>query len=171
MNFRNTLGLLSFGIVLSSNLIQAPAFSSVLLLDSTASSDIRLSQSINCPQLEQFGRIFQSQLLTEINRRVAGETHRINRRKSLRINRIQDISFSGCRVTVRANVTLKRKIRRDAHGTVTMRGNVTSFNPAAQRVCYSNVQVTNVNLSRTLRIGERFYRWVANKVLPNGGCL
>ena len=71
---------------------------------------------------------------------------------------------------VRANVTLKRKVRRDAHGTVKMQARVSSLDLAQRKICYDSARVTDVNLSRTLGIGERVYKWVANIVLPNRGC-
>ena len=133
--------------------------------------DIKVAQSLDCQQLEQFGRAFQPQLLAAINSNVAGTSYEINRRKDLEIHQVEGISFDGCRVTTQVRVTLERKIRRDAHGVVTLRGDVASFSPATRQVCYRNAKVINVNLSRTLRIGEGFYKWVANKVLPDGGCL
>lgn len=52
-----------------------------------------------------------------------------------------------------------------------MQADITSFSLPERQVCYDKAQVTDVNLSRTLQIGEGVYKWVANKVLPSRGCL
>ncbi|AFY56854.1 hypothetical protein Riv7116_4433 [Rivularia sp. PCC 7116] len=127
--------------------------------------------AINCRGVESFGNRFQSQILSEMNKGVAGKSYKINRRKRLIIRRVETVSFDGCRIKAKTKVTLKRKIRRDAHGNVKIRADITSFNLASKRLCYRNAKVTDVNLSRTLRIGERVYKWVANKALPNGKCI
>lgn len=128
------------------------------------------ARSLDCNQVETLGNRYDAQLLNAVNHKVAGQTHRINRRKKLRINQVEAIQFNGCRMKVKANVTLKRKVRRDAHGTVKMQARVTALDLAQRKICYDKVQVTDVKLSRTLRIGERVYQWVANMVLPNRGC-
>ncbi|WP_299405818.1 hypothetical protein [Acaryochloris sp. IP29b_bin.148] len=128
------------------------------------------ARSLDCHQVETLGRRYESQLLSAVNGKVAGKTHRINRRKKLRINQVKSIAFDGCRMKVNAHVTLKRKVRRDAHGTVKMKARITSFSLARGKVCYDEARVTDVSLSRTLKVGERVYKWVANMVLPNRGC-
>ncbi|MDJ0733936.1 MAG: hypothetical protein QNJ47_07605 [Nostocaceae cyanobacterium] len=127
--------------------------------------------AINCSAVESFGNALKSQILTEINNEIAGESYKINRRKTLKIHGVEDISFNGCRIKAKTKVTLKRKIRRDAHGNIKIRADITSFDLAGKRLCYKNAKVTDVSLSRTLGIGERVYRWAANKALPNGKCL
>jgi hypothetical protein len=129
------------------------------------------SAAIDCNAVESLGNNFQSQILSEINKGVAGKSYKINRRKTLIIHRVETVSFDGCRIQAKTKVTLKRKVRRDAHGNVKIRADITSFNLASKRLCYGNAKVTDVNLSRTLRIGEAVYKWVANKVLPNGKCI
>ncbi|MEO0934386.1 MAG: hypothetical protein AAFY21_11730 [Cyanobacteria bacterium J06641_2] len=119
----------------------------------------------NCNALESL----QPLILRKVNNNVAGQSHRISRRKRLVINHLKDISFNGCSMNIEMDVTLKRKFRRDAHGTVKVRADITNF--SYKQLCYQNAKVTDVNLSRTLRIGEAAYKWVANKVLPNGQCL
>lgn len=125
---------------------------------------------LNCRVVEALGNGLQSEILTELNNHLAGERERISRRKELQINHIENVSFDGCRMTTTVNVTLERKIRRDAHGTVQVGADITSFNLPNRQLCYGNARVTNVNLSRTLKIGEAVYQWVANAVLPNSGC-
>ena len=127
--------------------------------------------AINCNSFEAFGNQFKPQILAQINQGMQGESYKINKRKTLKIHKLQSISFDGCRIKGNLKVTLKRKVRRDAHGNVKIRADITSFNLANKRFCFKNAKVTNVNLSRTLRIGERVYRWAANKALPNNKCL
>ena len=151
--------------------LEASAENPERTLGTIGTTGLTLAQGINCRVVEALGTSLRPQILAEINRQVSGTSYRINRRKTLRINRVEDIGFSGCRLTARTNVTLKRRIRRDAHGTVTLQADIPSFSLPARQVCYANARVTDVNLSRTLRIGEGVYKWVANKVLPSGGCL
>jgi hypothetical protein len=125
---------------------------------------------LNCRVVEALGNSLQSEILTELNNNLAGQRERINRRKELQINHIENVSFNGCRMTTTVNVTLERKIRRDAHGTVQVGADITSLNIPNRQLCYNNARVSNVNLSRTLRIGETVYKWVANAILPNSGC-
>ena len=125
---------------------------------------------VDCESVQSLGNSFQSQIIEQLNARVSGESYKISRRKKLRINYIEEVTFSGCQMTTRINVTLRRKIRRNAHGTVSIRANISSLNLAERSFCYDNARVIDVNLSRTLNIGEAVYRWVANKALPNSNC-
>lgn len=134
------------------------------------SNEILMAQVLSCSQLEVFFNAFRPQILEQINAQAAGASHRISSRKQLIIHRVDSIRLEGCQMTAVANVTLKRKVRRDAHGTVTLRADI-SADPAARQVCYRNPHVTDVSLSHTLGIGERVYGWVANKVLPAGDCM
>ncbi|MEM7579935.1 MAG: hypothetical protein AAF316_08785 [Cyanobacteria bacterium P01_A01_bin.80] len=127
--------------------------------------------AINCNAVETFGNAYKSQILTKIHDGVKGKSYKINRRKTLKIHGVKSISFDKCRIRVATSVTLKRKVRRDASGTVKLRTDITSFNLPAKRICYKNARVTDVNLSRTLGIGEAIYKWVANKALPNNKCI
>jgi hypothetical protein len=126
---------------------------------------------IDCNAVESFGNTYNSQILRELNNRIAGEDINISRRKELEINGVESISFNGCRITGVANVTLERKIRRDAHGTMTVRADITSFSLPNRQLCYENAKVTDFNLSRTLGIGEAVYKGVANIIFPNKQCL
>jgi len=122
----------------------------------------------NCNVVEAFGNALTPQILARINAGAAGQSHRINRRKTLQIVGVDRLSFAGCDVRLRSQVTLKRKVRRDARGHVGMTARVVSF--SATEVCIADPRVTSVSLSRTLRIGERVYRWVAGKTLPKTMC-
>lgn len=123
---------------------------------------------VSCRVVEAFGNALQDQILTQVNQVAAGHSHRINKRKSLKIHSVDSVSFTGCDVLIRSNVTLKRKVRRDAHGNVNLRAKVVRFED--DEVCIAEPKVTSVNLSRTLGVGERAYKWVANRTLPGTQC-
>ncbi|MCG9892748.1 MAG: hypothetical protein MH252_16950 [Thermosynechococcaceae cyanobacterium MS004] len=127
--------------------------------------------SLSCSQIEAFGNALRPQILSQLNSQVAGISYEINPRKTLRINQINQIGFSGCQMTTDTNITLKRKIRRDAHGTVAATGIINYANLAEKKICFKEAKVTDVNLSRTSFLGESLYKWVANKVIPNQKCL
>lgn len=126
------------------------------------------AQSVSCAVVEALGRPMIPTIVNEINSSVAGTSHRISRRKSLLIHRTRSLGIEGCQVNASFDVTLRRKIRRNAHGQFRIAANVVSV--ARDRICLSNVRVTNINLSRTLRIGEAVYRGVANRAIPNNQC-
>ena len=150
------------------------AFASSLILPSLvrAQEPTLLAQSgLDCNAVETLGTALSASIVDGIDDRTAGESYRINRRKTLVINSTRSVSFQDCNISVVLDVTLKRKIRRDAHGTITLNGNISSFSLPRREVCYSDLNVSDVSLSRTLRIGESVYRWAANKALPDSGCL
>ena len=117
----------------------------------------------DCNVIESLGNILSDNIQQKMNSQVAGDSYRINRRKRLNIHGVNEVNFHGCTVRTSMKVTLKRKIRRDAHGNVGIKANVASFN--GNQVCLSNVKVTDVNLSRTLGIGENIYKLAANKAI------
>ncbi|MFP3942629.1 MAG: hypothetical protein ACLFWF_01975 [Alphaproteobacteria bacterium] len=119
---------------------------------------------LNCRVVEAAGNSIKDDIRTKLNGHMAGHQQKINRRKKLRVNRIERVWFEGCRVKIQANVTLKRKIRRNAHGYIVMSSLVTGLTPDS--VCVAKAKVHKVRLSRTLRIGERIYRRVANRTIP-----
>lgn len=152
------------------NLTSRVILSCLLLLPFIVADSTSAVAQVNCESIESFGNDFQPIILQELNNYAAGRSETISRRKTLRINRVEDVSFSGCEVMGRVDVTLQRKIRRNAHGTLNMRANVTSLNFIEQSFCLDDITVTSVNLSRTLNIGESIYRRIANKHIPNGTC-
>lgn len=113
-----------------------------------------------------------SRFVAELEADVGGERYRINRRKTLRINGVTDISFSGCRVTVDLDVTLERRIRRDAHGSVRIRGDAEArlIDTRTAEICIEDPEVVDVDLSNTTIVGEAIYRGIANLVIPRRAC-
>ena len=128
------------------------------------------SAQLDCRVVESLGTAMAPSILDDLNAEVAGIEHRINRRKQLAIHSVESVSFEGCRMHTLLRVTLKRRIRRDAHGTVRLGATITSADLRSRVVCYQSASVEDVSLSRTLGIGEAAYRWAANRSLPDDGC-
>lgn len=124
--------------------------------------------AIDCNLVQALGNASSNLILQQLNAQVAGSSTRINRRKTLVIHGARDVSFRGCQLRSTIGVTLKRKIRRNAVGTVKITANVSSFN--GRRVCLTGVRVKNVDVSRTGVIGESIYRMAANIAIKNNQC-
>ncbi|MCP1198473.1 hypothetical protein [Notoacmeibacter sp. MSK16QG-6] len=123
---------------------------------------------VDCRVVETIGNALAGDIRNQMNARVRGTRYEISRRKTLVIHSVDRVRFDGCRMHANLSVTLKRKIRRDATGSVRLGATVQSFTP--DRVCLGGVGVEDVSLSRTLGIGERWYRRAANRALPNQQC-
>lgn len=123
---------------------------------------------VNCRVVQTIGNALAGDIRDQMNARVAGTRYEISRRKTLIIRNVDRVRFDGCRMRADVSVTLKRKIRRDASGTIRLGATVQSFTP--DRVCLGGAGVENVSLSRTLGVGERWYRRAANRALPNQQC-
>lgn len=104
---------------------------------------------------------------TIINNEVKGFSYKISDRKRLVVNGVESISGSNCNIRAKLDVTLKRKIRRDAHGDVTVKGTLALRNG---KICIVNTSVADVDLSNTLNLGESVYKLVANKAMPKNLC-
>ncbi len=121
----------------------------------------------DCDQVNSLGSALAPEVLEAGNSQLRGE-YRLNRRKTLQIHSVESVTVSDCRIQLNLNITLKRKIRRDAHGTMRLSSRINSISES--EVCLSDVNVDDVNVSRTGIIGESVYRWAANIVLPNNRC-
>ncbi len=130
------------------------------------------SSSLDCNKFEQIASLFDNQISMRLNEEIAGYTKRLNRRKTFRINVVDSLLFDGCSATVIANISLLRKWRRNAHGSSTVIGDISATNGGnnTSRICLSNGRVTKLKLSRTTRLGETVYKFVANKVIPDNFC-
>jgi len=124
--------------------------------------------STKCKLVEGIGNTSKERILNQINASAAGSEYKISKRKKLIINKVKSIHFEGCKAIVVADVNLKRKIRRNANGTVRITAIVDKY--TKKQVCLKNPKLDKIRLSNTLRVGEGFYKWVANKVLPNNVC-
>lgn len=115
-----------------------------------------------------------ARILADVNRDYAGRTERISRRKSFVLNRATAITFTGCKMRMRFDAELKRRIRRDASGTVEVVATMKNFrfgSPSRPgRACVKDAKVDDVSLSNTLRIGEAFYRKAANWFMEKPTC-
>lgn len=96
--------------------------------------------------------------LTIANLSFAGEEIRVSKRKTLVVNWVQSVSGSYCEVMIETNVTLRRKVRRDAHGTMTLVGQLALVDGDP---CIVDTRIEDFSLSHTLVIGEFFYEKMA----------
>lgn len=119
----------------------------------------------------------KARFISQLNLIAAGKSYKINRRKTLHIKRItgiQNLQNRGayCRITAKVDVKLRRKVRRNAHGYIKVRGDLKVEIRSGKLVaCIINNKLTQVKLSHTLKIGERFYRRIANKAIPKSKCI
>ncbi len=91
---------------------------------------------------------------------------KINKRKKFYVYGARSVSTNGCNITAVFDVKVARKIRRDARGTMKMTTRLDRFTG-----CLRDSKVEKFNLSYLLRIGERIYRNVANRKIPDTICL
>ena len=158
----------------------AAAVAATLLLTSTpsiAQDERDLSNDrVFCEIVEIAGNKpdMNARILADVNRDYAGRTERISRRKSFVLNRATAITFTGCKMRMRFDAEMKRRIRRDASGTVDVVATMRNFRFASAsrpgRACVRDAKVDDVSLSNTLRIGEFFYAKVANWFMEKPTC-
>ncbi len=89
---------------------------------------------------------------------------KINRRKSLRILDVESVSGTQCNANIKLKVKLYRKFRRDAKGTIKLKGKTVI---KGDKFCLNNIHVSSVKLSHTANIGERWLRNAMNRKLKN----
>jgi len=96
---------------------------------------------------------------------IDGKQERINRRKTFVIHEVTDAKIptgdqpANCdrsTIVIDMNVTLKRKIRRDAHGTATLKGKLDFI--SGRGLCLVDAEMTRLKLSRTTGLAEAIYR-------------
>lgn len=132
----------------------------------------RSPPSLDCRVVEAIGNDHKAQILAGLNATVAGLEKEINRRKTIRIESVEDMAFDGCKVTTTARIELGRKIRRDAEGTARVVGRVASVSLRDRTLCFDkHPKVASMKLSHTTELGETLYAWVANKVHPVDKCV
>ena len=140
----------------------------VFILTVLLSGSVFSQNSAKCRLVETIGNAQKMEILNQINAVVIDTKYEISPRKTLLIKNVKSINFKGCKAIVDVEVKLKRKIRRDAKGTIRITAVVDRY--TGNQVCLIKSKVDKVRLSNTLRIGEGFYKWIANKVLPNNVC-
>lgn len=131
--------------------------------------------AVFCRLVESLGNgNMNARVLSDINRVYAGATYKINRRKAFVIEEVQAVRFDGCNMTIPMKVVLKRKIRRDASGTATVKAVMKNlrYNPGTGdgRSCVKNARIDDIDVSNTLRVGEAIYRRVANRFVEQDVC-
>lgn len=128
--------------------------------------------TLSCDQIESIVAAANPLLVARFNESFAGYEKKLNRRKTLRINHLESFYTDGCSASMDLNVTLKRKIRRDATGTVEVHGTLsaTLLDAHNATVCLSNPEIVDMDLSHTTELGEEFYELRGNGKLPDSAC-
>ncbi|MBJ7473203.1 MAG: hypothetical protein JHD16_17990 [Solirubrobacteraceae bacterium] len=102
--------------------------------------------------------------------------------KTLKLRSVTKATFgANCRADLDFAVTLERKVRRNASGTMKTHGTlVLKVNPATVNLfaatasvqpCIQDLFIEDFNLSNTLNAGELAYKLAANRNLPKELCL
>jgi hypothetical protein len=167
-------------MIISRRPLKLAVFSMALALSTVAVSATSVGNAqaspLSCQNIDDNLALFGETIRMQLNARVAGLELKISNLKRLVSHGVNSITAGGgnCEVTVVAQVTLERKLRRDAHGTITMRAHVDAdavTEPLTKKTIldlrFTKIHVTDVSLSHTLEIGESFYQWIANKILSN----
>jgi hypothetical protein len=114
------------------------------------------SQAITCNDFS----VDDELVLVVLNAELAGYEHEINKRKTLVINDFEWVTGDECEVIMLVDVTMKRKLRKDAHGTMILEG---TLDTSGGQICLVDIQLTEFSLSHTLQVGEWFYEKLAGK--------
>ena len=116
----------------------------------------RTPPPLDCRVVEAVGNDHKAQIIAGLNDTVAGLEKEINRRKTMRIESVEDIAFDGCKVVTTARIELGRKIRRDAEGTAKVVGRVASLSLRDRLLCFEkHPKIASMNLSHTTEVARR----------------
>lgn len=117
----------------------------------------RESQALMCNGIS----LDDDSALIIVNDKLAGYEHKISDNKTLVINSLESFTANECNIVIVANVTMKRKLRKDAHGTMTLEG---TLDTSGGQICLVDTHVTDFSLSHTLGVGEWFYEKFTGKI-------
>lgn len=127
-----------------------------------------------CTIVQGFGRAQNAVIKAEIDRLYAGFSYHVNKRKSVVIDHVESVTFNGCDMRIKLAGAVKRKIRRDAAGSfyvdAVMKNARLDLPNRSGRGCVKDARIDKVRLSNTLRLGEAFYRKVANRFVEHNVC-
>jgi hypothetical protein len=115
------------------------------------------SQALTCNELS----VDDELVLIIVNAELSGYEHEISKNKTLVLNSFESVTGDECEVVIEANVTMKRKLRKDAHGTMILEG---TLDTSGGQLCSVDTHVTDFSLSHTLGPGEWFYEKLAGKI-------
>jgi hypothetical protein len=117
------------------------------------------TQALDCNDIS----MLDSKALGIINALVAGKSFKIGpaKGKTVVFKSIESITGSDCDVVVKANIKVKRKLRKDANGTATFKG---KLDITSGKICITNAVITDLHLSHTLDVGEEVYKVMAGKI-------
>jgi len=127
------------------------------------------ARTLTCDQIQLAATIFNSQIVDKLDACAAGEEFVISDRKKVVLDGVSVIRAAGCEITVVVDVTLKRKLLRDVHGTVTARARVTAdtLDDNRLKLAFDNIRLADVDLEHIGALREWLFERVANRVLPN----
>lgn len=136
------------------------------------------AQALNCRVIESVGNHpdVNPILLEKIREQSVGDSFDgLTNLKRIIIKDIESLRFEGCNAIAVARVVVDRKVRKNAKGTIRVKGEVVSVRnllgkTGLKSVCISNATIKDVDVSHTFRLGEKFYKWAGNKVYPDNQC-
>lgn len=136
------------------------------------------AQSLNCRVIESVGNHpdINPILLDKIRNQSVGMSFKgLTNLKKIVIKDIERLRFEGCKAIAIARVVVDRKVRKNAKGTILVKGDVVKAENLLGKsgkslVCITNATIKDVDVSNTFRLGEKFYKWVGNKVFPDNHC-
>lgn len=124
---------------------------------------------LTCAEIQVGTGLYNDRIIAGFEEQLAGEEFRITKRKTLRIDGLAELyADNDCNLTVVVNVTLKRRLLPDAHGTATVRAHVTSAEVTESttlELYLDHKRVTNVELSHIGEVRERIFESLANFVI------
>lgn len=127
------------------------------------------AEVLSCAEVRKTLEENQGAIVLVVNAELAGYKHKVSALKTVVINSVTSLrpGPGDCEVIGTAELTMKRKIRRDAHGTVSARSRITvdKLGPLQYNIVLNDPRVDDVNLSRTWELGEDFYEKAFNKKL------
>lgn len=138
---------------------------------SVASMGAAQAGPLTCQQIQEKVTNHAESFRAGLHAAVGGHSHKLGPLKSLVINSVDSFGDGGgdCKVSAVLQVKLKRKIRRDASGTITMSARLSADEtaPGNLAVTLTEIQAENVSLSNTMSIGENAYKLALNFLLPS----
>ncbi len=138
---------------------------------SIASMGAAQAGPLTCQQIQEKVNNHAESFRAGLDAAIGGHSHKLGPLKSLVIKSVDSFGDGGgdCKVSAVLQVKLKRKIRRDANGTITMSARLSAneTSPGSLDVTLTELHAENVALSNTMKIGENAYMLALNVLLPS----
>ena len=126
------------------------------------------ANALDCTVVETTGDSMGRAIASDLSRKVAGQKNEITGQKTLILNNVVNVWFTGCEIEAMSQVTVKREFKSTLHGLVSMKGQVTKFDDT--EICVANIGFVNGTLPKDASISRAVYNWVVGQSLPNGTC-